>query len=455
MAITPATTGLPANYSDPSITRYGLINALNVINVRAIDDYFDTYGFIPYGALNQLMGNEYKSENKEFRWYQGHGRVMGFVTSSTAVSVAAGAPATIIVGSGNYTFNGTKSLPAEGMIFYNSRTGVESRVTGTPNKTTPNAHTFVLTPVISTENASTLAGDELLSRGFKYLGEASDETATIIRNIDRYSNYCTELRADSKIGDLAMAEKMEIQINGNYAYWYKQMKDDNLRLMCELDYLLFEGTQTNNLPYVEEGTNGVIKQVQANGINGTYNTFGVTTTFAQIERVLNSVGASKEYDILSDNSSYIEMQNAIYSEMGVQGSIVYADNSGKTGGIDIDRRFNSVRVYSRKYNFTNFGLFDEQTVYGSSGAGLRNRFSLFMPQGSAPVVDKYTGTTVKTPKFSVMYQTPNGGNKWHTGETGLFAENPNTAKAERAIHTIGYFGPRVVGAQQYLILKGQ
>jgi hypothetical protein len=451
MAITPSSLGTPANYSDPSITRYGLINQLNVINVIALNEYYETYGFMPYGAMNQLMGNEEKADNKQFRWYQAHGRALGFVSSSTAVTVSNSSPATITVAAGGYTSSGTKSLPALGMIFWNSRTGVESRVSAVPDKTTANAHTFIITPVVTGQNASTLVGDDLLCRGFKYLGEASDKTATVIRNIDRYSNYCTEIRVDSDITDLGLAEKMEIQINGQYSYYYKQMKDDNLRMMQELDLLLFESSQTSNLPYQEEGSNGVIKQVEANGINGDYTTWNMAT-FAQIERVLNSVGAARDYDILADNSSYIEMQNSIFTEVN-NGAVIYAEPD-KGQGIDIDRRFKSLNIYSRKYNFSNFGLFDMRTLYGSTQVGVRDRYSLFVPTGKEQSIDKFNGTTVKKPRFTVMYQTPNGGNKYHTWQTGGMADVPTSPIAEKNTHTIGYFGARLIGAQQYLIMKG-
>lgn len=451
MAITLANS-TPANYSDPSITRAGLISGLNIVNVHAYNKYYETYGFVPYASLAQMAGQEEKTDNKEFRWYQSRGRVLGFVTAAADSSGANSAPITVTVGAGGYSQSGTKSLPALGMVFRNSRTGVDSKILSAPNKSTPNAHTFVLTPVVTGQNASVLAGDELLERGQIYLGEQSDKTDTVIRNIDRYSNYCTQIRKDSTIGDLSDAEKIEFQINGKYSYTYKQMQDDNLALMQQLDFLIFEGTQTSNLPYAEEGTNGVIKQVQANGINGTYSSWGVTTTFAEIERALSSVGASKEYDVLSDNTSFIEMQNAIFTEIN-NGAIVYADNAGKRGGIDIERDFKSLKIYGRKYNFTNFGLFDEQTVYGSSGLGVRNKFSLFIPQGKESTVNE-RGMTVSVPRFTVMYQQPFGMNKWHVADNGLFADTPTSTKAERVMTTIGYFGPRVIGAQQYLIMKG-
>ena len=446
---TPNTT--PANYSDPAITRYGLISGLNIVNVHAYNQYYDFYGFAPYGALSQMMGNEEKSLNKEFRWYQSHGRPLGFVTTNAAVTVANGAPATITLGTGSYSQSGTKSLGDLGFIFYNSRTGVNVRVSTVPNKATPNAHTMQITPVLAAENASVLAGDELLGRGYLYLGEQSDKTATIIRNTDRYANFCTQIRADDTFGDLAGAEKIEFQVNGNYSYVTKQQKDTDIRIMRELDLLLFEGTRTDNLPYVEEGTSGVIKQVQANGIDGT----GVWSMaqFATLDRAFNAVGAPKEYDILADGLAYQAQQNSIFTEVN-NGAIVYASEAGTRGGIDIKRDFKSLTIYSRKYNFTNFGLFDEQTMYGSSGLGARSNFALFMPQGKTSS-NTESGGTVTVPRFTVMYQTPFNTNKWHTGETGLFAEGGATStKAEKVGTTIGYFGPRCVGVHQYAIIKG-
>lgn len=450
MAITiPNST--PANYSDPSVTRYGLISGLNIVNVHAANTFYDTFGWTPYTSLSELMGNDEKADNKEFRWYQSHGRALGFVTASADVTVANSAPATITVGAGSYSQSGTKSLPSLGMVLFNSRTGVNGRVSAVPNKTTPSAHTFILTPVVTGQNTSVLAGDELLERGFIYLGEQSDKTETIIRNIDRYSNYCTEIRKDSTIGDLSDAEKIEFQINGNYSYTYKQLRDDNMALMRQKDFLIFEGTQTNNLPYQEEGSNGVIKQVQANGINMDYSTWNLAT-FATIDRALNSVGAPKEYDILSDHSAMVEMQNSIFTEIN-NGGIVYASEAGTRGGINLERDFQSLKIYKRKYNFSDYGLFDEQTVYGSAGLGVRNRFSLFMPTGKT-ASNRSDGSTVQMPRFSVMYQTPFNSNKWHMAENGLFADTPTSTKAEKVFTTIGYFGARVIGAQQYLIAKG-
>jgi len=449
MAITiPNST--PANFSDPSINRYGLISGLNIVNVHAYDRFYDTFGFAPYTQLAMMQNNFRKVENKQFLWYQSHGRTMGFVTASAAVTVANGAPATITVGAGSYSQSGTKSLPALGYVFHNSRTNVDSRVSAVPNKTTANAHTFVLTPLLAGQNASVAIGDELLGRGFVYVGDQSDKTDTIIKTIDKYSNYCTQLRTDDEISDLADAERIEFMINGQHSYTLKQMRDTDLRRMFELDYLIFEGTRADNLPYVEEGSNGVIKQVQANGINMDYTSWSLAT-FATMNRALNAVGAPKEYDFLSDDSAMTEIQNSIFTEIN-NGGIIYSQ-PGKRGGIDLDRDYQSMTIYKRKYNLGHYGLFDEQTTYGSTGLGARNRFSLLMPVGTTSTSYGENSPTVSAPRLSVNYQTPFNQNRWHVKENGLHSDGGGT-KAGRIITTIGYFGAEVIGAQQFLIAKG-
>jgi hypothetical protein len=378
------------------------------------------------------------------------GHYIGFVTNGT-VSGAAGAAITVTVGTGGYSQSGTKSLPTAGLVFYNSRTGVESKVSA-PNKATPYAHTFVLTPVVATDVASVVAGDELLNRGQKYLGEQSTKTETIIRNIDRYSNYNTELRKDSTLTDLALAERIEFEIGGQHYFTYKQKRDDDMSLLLEREYLLMESTQTDNLGYTEEGSNGVIKQVQANGINGTFSSWGIQTTLAAQERAFASVGAPGEYDILADKTATINMQNSFFNTVN-NGAIIY-ENGATRNGIDLNMNFKSVGVYGRKYNFTNYQLFDEQTMYGSAGTGLRNNFMLLIPVGKTTARDQ-AGTQITVPRFCVTYQSPMGnGQKWHTAETGLFAGTPTSTTAERVYTTIGYWGVKVYGASQYMIQKG-
>lgn len=451
MAITNPTS-TPAQYAAASVSRYGtlLSSGLNIVNVHAMNKFIETFDFSPYITVNELAGNIVKSDNKQIKWYQSHGRYMGFVTTSNTSAVAAGATVTVTVAAGSYSLSGTASLPTAGLVLYNSRTGIEGKVSA-PNKATPYAHTFVLTPVNTGENVSIVAGDELLNRGQKYLGEQSTKTETIIRNIDAYSNYNTELRKDSTLTDLALAERIEFEIGGQHYFTYKQKRDDDLSLMWERELLIMESTQTNNVG-TEEGSNGVIKQVQANGINGTFTTFGVQTTFAAMDRSWSSVGAPGEYDILADKTAYQNIQNSFFNTVN-NGAIIYSEGPSRAG-IDLSINFKSLSMYGRKVNLTNYTLFDEQTVYGSAGAGLRNNFILAIPVGKTQARDA-NGAQITVPRFCITWQDPNGtGQKWHTAETGLFARTPTSTTAERVYTTIGYWGVMVFGAAHYMIMKG-
>ena len=152
---------IPSAYSTASATRAGtLISELNIVVPRAYRDFIDKFQFVPYVMMNELAGNTMASDNKLFYWYESKGRQMSFVRAAANVSGSDGAAITFTIAAGDYFASCSKSLPEVGMILYNARTGVESRVTAV-NKTTPSAHTVTIAPVISTQNARVLAADEL------------------------------------------------------------------------------------------------------------------------------------------------------------------------------------------------------------------------------------------------------------------------------------------------------
>jgi hypothetical protein len=442
---------VPASYSVPQVTRYGLVNILNIVNVHAYNSFFEKYNFMPYMTVMEIEGNEEESTNKQFLWYEEHGRNMDYVASSNAQTVSAGAAITVTIAAGFYWGTGSVSLPDVGMKFRNAQTGVQLEVTAV-NKTTPNAHTFTAQPFNTTDNASYSIGNEFLSMGYVAVGEGSGKTNTRVKTIDKYSNFCTQLRKDADLSDQAVAEKIEFQINGNYSWDYVQAHFDNLAAEYEREYYMMEGKQANNLTTGESSTNGVITQVQANGITNSYTNFGIAATYGSISRQLDNMGAPAEYDQLMDSYQFQDCQNGISTEYN-NGAIIYDENGRTGGGIDFKRDFSSVKIFRRKYNLIPYSIFDETTTFGSSGLGLRQNFGLFIPRGkmSGGRDASLAQTEVLLPRFTVMYQKPFGGNKWYYAQTGLGADIPTSPTAEVVRTIIGYFGIRVHGASQYLI----
>jgi hypothetical protein len=440
----------PSAFSTASATRAGtLISELNIVVPRAYKEFIDKFQFVPYVMMNELAGNTMSTDNKLFYHYESKGRQMSFVTSSTSVSGSAGAAIVVVLTAADTYASGTKSLPEVGLIVYNARTGVEARVTAV-NKSTPSAHTMTIVPVIAAQNASVLTGDELQGRGYKYVGEASDYTATTIQTIDKFTNFCTQIRIDSKFTDLNLSEAIDFEYDGQRYYKYKQLADDNKKFLLQKELMLMDSNLTDNLGYSESGSAGVIQQTQANGLNIGYGSFGAQTTFANVERQLDSQGAPQEYDWLCDTKQHIAIQNSLGNDFN-NGAVIYAQNQD-SANLDLARGFKSFAPYQRKFNFTRYLPFSESAFYGSSATGTtRSDFGLLIPKGTQ--VDAKTRNVV--PRFNIRYQDILGnGQKVQIAETGGLAKVPTSAKMELTVSQVGYFGVQVMGANQYAIVKG-
>ena len=442
----------PSTFTTASATRQGtLISELNIVVPRAYKEFIDKFQFVPYVMMNELAGNTMATDNKLFYWYESKGRQMSFITAATTpAGVAAGLPQTVVLSASDLYSTNYKSLPEVGMIMYNSRTGVESRVTAVAGKgqVYPN-QTVQLTPVIATDNVSVTAGDILQGRGFKYVGEASDYTTTQVQTIDKFTNYATQIRIDSRFTDLNLAEAIDFEYDGQRYYKYKQLADDNKKFLLQKELMLMDSNLTDNLGYNETGSAGVIQQTEANGLQIGYSSFGAQTTFADIERQLDSQGAPAEYDWLCDVNQDIAIQNALGNDFN-NGAILYAQGPAADG--DLARGFKSFQPYHRKFNFTRYLPFSDAAFYGSNPAGsLRKNFGLLIPKGTS--TDAKTRNVV--PRFNIRYQDILGnGQKVQIAETGALAKVPTSAKMELTVSQVGYFGVQVMGANQYAIVKG-
>lgn len=440
----------PSAFSSAAATRAGtLISELNIVVPRAYKEFIDKFQFVPYVMMNELAGNTMSTDNKLFYHYESKGRQMSFVTSGATVPGAASAAVVVPIIAADTYASGTKSLPEIGLIVYNARTGVEARVTAV-NKSTPNAHTMTIVPVIASQSAAVLIGDELQGRGYKYVGEASDYTATTIQTIDRVNNFCTQIRIDSKFTDLNLSEAIDFEYDGQRYYKYKQLADDNKKFLLQKELMLMDSNLTDNLGYDESGSKGVIQETQANGLNIGYGSFGAQTTFANVERQLDSQGAPQEYDWLCDTKQHIAIQNSLGNDFN-NGAVIYAQNQD-AANLDLARGFKSFAPYQRKFNFTRYLPFSESAFYGSSATGTtRSDFGLLIPKGTQ--VDAKTRNVV--PRFNIRYQDILGnGQKVQIAETGGLAKVPTSAKMELTVSQVGYFGVQVMGANQYAIVKG-
>lgn len=440
--------GTPNGYSTSTVSRAGtLISEQNIVVPRTAQEFYKKYNFTSYLLLTKLSGGSIpikgmETNNKQFYHYEQFGRHMGFVTADADFnSSGAGTTATFTIKSGGYSASGTRSLPDVGMILYNSRTGVESQVTAV-NKNTPSAHTVTIKPVVSTENATGLAGDQMLGRGYKYVGEASDYTTTIVENIAKYTNYVTEHRKDAKITDLASMERIDFQYNGQWYYTYKMKSDFMNEWWQEEELLLLNSNLTDNLSITESGSLGLKQWVAANGIPYVYSSFNVQSTMADIDRRLNFEGAPMSYDWLMDEYQAKDVNLAIANEFP-NGAIVYDMN-------DLRRGFKKFTPFQRTYSFQTYAPITNPMFYGTSTATDTDNSGYLIPTGRR-TLDGDTSVN-DVPQLLSRYMKWQGVNVY-MWETGAGSPNGKTTKAETVISQISYPGLDLLGSNQFMSIK--
>lgn len=442
--------GTPNAYATSTVSRAGtLISELNIVVPRTALDFYKKYNFTSYMLLTQLSGGllkikSTKAENKQFYHYEDFGRDMGYVTAaSNFTSSGAGTAVTWTVASGGYSAAGTRSIGDVGGIFYNARTQVELRITAV-NKSTPNAHTYTALPVVSTQDGAGLAGDEMQFRGYKYVGEASDYTTTLVKNIAKYVNYCTQHRKDAKITDLAGVERIDFTYDGQNYYYYKLKDDFKNAFWQEEELLLLDSNLTDNLGYTESGTLGMKQWITANGMNITYSSFNVQSTFSDLERRIDAEGGPMSYDWLQDTEQNIDVNNSLANEFP-NGAIVYdMDN--------LRRGFKKFTPYGREYNLTRYTPISDKRFYGAVAANANTNSGYLIPTGRRDLNGDMSKNDM--PQFIKRYQEVKG-QQIYAWETGALSESGKTTKLEHVLSQQSYPGLTLLGSNQFgRIVKG-
>ena len=445
-----------ANYATPIVTRAGtLISELNVITPRTLNKFFKKYNFMGYFWLSQMSKNGSlplppqmaQADNKLFYHWENAGRLLGYFTTTANSAGGVNTAITVTLTPGSHSASGTRSLAVVGNVFKNSRTNCEVRVSAA-NTTTVNAHTATLTPVNTAMNTASLATDEWLDYGFKYVGEGSDYTTTKVQPVGKYVNYCSQIRFDARLTDLAGAERMDFEVEGQNYYFYKQFRDDLQRGAAQKELMLLDSNLTDNLGYSESGTIGMIQNIQANGIaNIPYNSFSVQGTLAALKRALDSEGGPKEYDWLMDSDQESEVQLAIFNQFP-NGSIVYNQD-------DLRSNFKSIDLLGRKFNFAGWDALSERITYGSSGNGAHSNFGILVPRGTRDMKGDTNANDMS--QLIIRYQKifNEGGENasWYTGESGLYSKNGQNTNASLTQTHIGYFGLQMIGVNQFAIIS--
>ena len=446
MAGQPVTT--PNGYSTPQITRGStLISELNIINVTNHLEFFQKFGWNPYMLLVQLGGGKLRikskeTDNKQFYHYEDFGRALGYVTAAANfASSGVNTTATVTFTTASYSANGTRLLLAPNLVIYNAQTGVEGYVVSI-NTTTPYSFSAVIAPTVAGTDIGGLAGQELQSRGYKYLGEASTPTTPQARNIAKYINYCTQHRIDDVITDLALMEQTDLIFNGQKYYMAKMKRDDRDRWIQEAEMLLLDSNLATNMT-ADSGTLGLKQWIQNYGITILYPSFNVQSTFFDIERKLSAQGAPMSMDWLQDTYQNGDFNLSLGNEF-INGGIVYNMD-------DLRRGFKKFTPMFREFSVTKYVPISDETMYGATAAGNLNQNSGYiLPTGKRDL----SGDMAKNdmPQIIKRYQLIEG-QMVYAWEFGALSANGKTGTMQKNTAQIEYPGLTFQGANQGIYIK--
>ncbi len=452
---------VPSSISLPVSNRGVLLTDLQLLAPHCYKDFVENYGQQSYITILDMLGKTERIKGRDFFHFENRGKLHSKVTVQTAVvAPAAGADVTVVATAGDHTNSGTWSPWRVGEVVRISSSGVEGKVVST-NKTTPNAHSAVIRPLkttaafVSAGSANLLAAELLQFMGVTEAGERSTAPDPLIPLPRKISNTTTEIREVWRETDRSLIEELNYSYDGQPYYKYKGMGDAQKRFLNDKAFKLMLGDVADNLAALggSVGTQGLVPRVRIDGQTQAYTagSLGIPDIHS-VGRLLDFNGGAQEYHWLQDTYQNQEFNDELFQQYN-GGAIIY-NSVGGSGDIAIGYGFASVYIDGYTYHIRKEPMFNPQTVWGAAPGGAIipefQNFGLFIPQ------KQFTDPQRKAmiPAASIVCNEVEGNSDLKVWETGAYAKNPNSETAELAIHWLGYYGLRVFGANQFVILEG-
>jgi hypothetical protein len=458
MALAIPAQNLPAGIAGQ--TDMGLINDLNAVINDFEKELISKYGTQNYALLQELLGKvsvETKTDTQTFEHFEKRGSYSSVQVSANVTGVDAGESATFQVASNGYFDSGTKSPGRVGEIVEILSTGVQAQITAV-DKSVANAHTYTIKPLraadtLATSGTTLQGGAQLLFKGNINAGEGSDAMEGLDPLFDKISNTTTQIRDDYKTTDLAMMEKLQINLGGGSGFYYKLAQTEmNKRFLTSIDYAIMEGCVADQLDNGSTGTTGVIERAESAGGTVTYATStGIDTdNIHELNRTLDWSGTGSEVHWLQDIYQNQGLTDALFDKYQ-NGAIVWGSVGGSKEAA-VSYGFSSLFIGNRTFHLFKNKCWSPEGQYNISSLMTPNRrnFGLIVPQ----MVNTDPKTGKKLPSFQIVYQEAVPGVKVNTWEYGGMARQNKTSKAELNIAQTAYVGARVFAANQFAIIKG-
>lgn len=456
-----------------------LISDLQLLTPQYYKQYVEKYGNEDFTWWLATYGGMEEVKNRNFFWFENRGKLQIGIQIATNVSanVAGGSINLQLAAGDHYGTGGTQSPLRNGETIRIASTNVEGVIS---NVSTANngAHTFTVTPKIITQklnsagSTSLLTTDVLLFGGDMDAGEASTSINPLIHLDQQYNNNITEMRESWSASDLA--EMTEVYYSsgvsgdamaggaqaGTSYFTYKGLVKSNQRFINNVEFKLMRGNIQNNYPALtgaqasSVGTQGVIPTVLANGetIGYTPGTLDIAKLH-EITRVMDVNGCANENMWLQDIYQRQNFSDGLFKEFPA-GAYVWGQNE-KSEEAAINYGVQSLMIDGYMFKVKKYKQFNTEMTTGLTPVTdyFRN-FGLICPQGEARDAKD---ATKAYKNITIMYQAPpkggTTGNAIRVWQWGGASMNPTSGTMTDNIETITYRGPRVVAANQFIIVQ--
>lgn len=429
-----------------------VLSLLELVNLTTYDKLVEKYGNAAsdnYLVMKSTMGALSKADNDTFYHYEKAGRTMPkFVVNATVSAPGAGLPGTVTLKSTvSYPTGITSKSPvATGQHWRNLTNGHVYEV-GAVVKTTPGAHTAVLTPIVSTVNSAFTANDEFMYLGYPKKGEGSTAGEGIYPTYDKVTGYITTISHGCSFTDKMLQEKIDIPDQPYYQLGV--MKDQEEIMLRSEELELMFGIASDNGTVVNSQT-GLL-----NRITTTITNSGAVDIdlFKKIKRQKEAEGFSDSYDLLCDPELRMKIEDFVALNLGGAGNggIKYGEFNGSKS-IDVNRNFAKLNYYGIQLNLVDYSYLNPAKIWGATiNTGVFVNTGYMIPNGFG--TDAKTGT--KVPRFGIKYQpipvngVAGGGDIVHVKRTGGLASPASSQSNVLDVSWTTYKGIQSFGINAY------
>lgn len=313
-----------------------------------------------------------QSDNTRFNWHEWD-YLYGYATvASHPASGGAGTAVEFTVDTASHQESGTKSAGKKwDSVIIN---GIRGWVTAV-NKATPNAHTYTVQPVKSTDDFGTLnlQAGEIMVFYSNAKSDGSGQPTSQVRKPTLYYNYVQIFSTQYEAYGSESTNKVEFNINGKPYYYLQGVEDAALKHKMDIQFAFLLNVMGDEIQDTENGnepvyhTRGMEDYIDNFGNTEVYTTLDLTD-LTNIEKTLSRERAPEQLMMINGVNLDIDLDLLIKGTLDNNGMNYSAFGTGNAKQRAVDFGFDSFRFSRRTYHKKAVDYLNYLPVTGFTGS---------------------------------------------------------------------------------------